>query len=81
MRLSEVQVHAFLQAITCPVLLVSANEGWPHDPKLSSARVQAVSNIEQVLIEGHHHVHLDNPAGVAAVVTPFLAPLFQAASA
>jgi pimeloyl-ACP methyl ester carboxylesterase len=81
MRMSEEQVHAFLRAIACPVLLISATEGWPHDDKLMRARMQSVPNIEQVTIAGRHHVHLDDPEGVAELVIPFLRPLLEAASA
>jgi pimeloyl-ACP methyl ester carboxylesterase len=81
MRMSEEQVHAFLQAITCPVLMVSATEGWPHDEKLMRARIQSVANLEHVTIAGRHHVHLDDPEGVAELLIPFLRPLFEAANA
>lgn len=78
MRSTEEQVHAFLRAISCPVLLVSASEGWPHDAKMMRAREGAVAKLERVLIQGRHHVHLDDPEGVAALVIPFLRPLFEA---
>lgn len=81
MRLSEEQVHAFLQTISCPVLLVSATQGWPFDAKLMGARMQAVANIELAQVPGYHHVHLDDPERVAGLVIPFLSPLFDAASA
>ncbi|PRP93127.1 Tropinesterase [Enhygromyxa salina] len=78
MRLSEEQVHAFLTAIECPVLLVSATQGWPHNGKVVAERIAAIRDITAVEIEGRHHVHLDDPAGVAALVIPFLKPLFEA---
>ncbi|PRP93569.1 alpha/beta fold hydrolase [Enhygromyxa salina] len=81
MRLTEAQVQAFLHAISCPVLLVSATEGWPHDAKLMRARVDAVANLETVQVQGRHHVHLDDPEGVAAVVIPFVRPLLEGVSA
>lgn len=74
-RLTEEQVHAFLLAIRCPVLLVEATQGWPHDPKLAEARFAKVASLERVKVEGHHHLHLDDPDAVAAHVIPFLAPL------
>ncbi|KIG14194.1 hydrolase, alpha/beta fold family protein [Enhygromyxa salina] len=81
LRLTEEQVRAFLVAIKCPVLLVSASEGWPHDPKLMRARVEAVATLEIAQIQGLHHVHLDDPEGVAALVIPFMRPLVEDAGA
>ncbi|NVB37164.1 alpha/beta hydrolase [Pseudenhygromyxa sp. WMMC2535] len=72
LRLSEAQVHVFLRAIACPTLLVRASEGWPHDAALARARVACIPALELVTLDGHHHVHLDEPEAVAAVALPFL---------
>ena len=71
-RFSEVQVQAFLRAITCPVQLVCADQGWPVDPELQGSRRDAVPTLKLVALKGHHHLHLDDPAAVAAHVGPFL---------
>jgi pimeloyl-ACP methyl ester carboxylesterase len=73
LRLSETQVLAFLEAITCPVLLVSASEGWPYPPAIMAGRVAAVGDRTRVELPGRHHLHLDDPATVAEVVISFLA--------
>lgn len=73
LRLSEDHVLAFLRAIRAPVLLVSATEGWPHDPALFARRVEAVADLSHVTLPGHHHVHLDDPDPVAAAIVEFLA--------
>ena len=73
LRLSEAQVHAFLSAITCPVLLVSASQGWPHDPAVIRERAEAVANLRHLELPGHHHVHLDEPEPVTAALVEFLA--------
>jgi pimeloyl-ACP methyl ester carboxylesterase len=75
MRLTDGHVTAFLSAIRCPVLLVAATDGWPHDAKQFEALVAAIATLERVTLVGHHHVHLDDPEAVAAQVIPFLAPL------
>lgn len=75
MRLTEAHANAFLTAIRCPVLLVAATDGWPHDPKQLQARAAKIATLEHVTVAGHHHVHLDDPELVAAQVIPFLAPL------
>ena len=71
MRMTEVQVGSFLTAIRCPVMLVEATQGWPHDAKLAEARYAKLPTLERVRVNGHHHVHLDDPEAVAAHVIPF----------
>lgn len=73
LRLSEAQVFAFLEAIRCPVVLISANEGWPHDQAALRGRVAAVADLTHVQLAGHHHVHLDEAEAVAAALVEFLA--------
>jgi pimeloyl-ACP methyl ester carboxylesterase len=74
-RMTEEQVLAILRAITCPVLLVRASEGLPFAPNAHSARVAALRQAEVVELPGGHHLHLDTPEPVAAVIGEFLAPL------
>jgi pimeloyl-ACP methyl ester carboxylesterase len=75
MRLTEAHANAFLAAIRCPMLLVAATDGWPHDPKQLDARASKIATLERVTVVGQHHVHLDDAQLVAAQVIPFLAPL------
>lgn len=71
-RMTEAQVEAFLRAIACPALLVRARPGMPIDESLAAARIAAVAGLQVAALPGGHHVHLDDPAAVAAVVGPFL---------
>lgn len=71
-RLSEEQVHAFLRAIRCPVLLVLATQGWPRDVEVMRGRVEAVESLTCVELPGHHHLHLDDAEPVAAAIISFL---------
>lgn len=75
LRMSEEQVLAFLRAIACPVLLVRGSEGFPFAPKPESARVAALRDARLVELPGGHHLHLDTPAPVAAVIRELLEPL------
>ena len=72
-RLSEEHVIAFCKAITCPVLLISAQEGWPFPAALMQARAQAIANLRHEHLAGKHHFHLDTPEPIAALVRPFFA--------
>lgn len=71
-RLTEPQVEAFLRAITCPTLLLRAEPGMPIDEKYLEDRVRLIEPLQLVRHPGGHHVHLDDPTGVAAHVLPFL---------
>lgn len=73
MRLTEAQVLAFLRAIACPTLVVRARPGMPFDEAQAAARVEAIADVRVAEVAGGHHVHLDDPAAVAALVGPFLA--------
>lgn len=77
LRLTEDQVLAFLQRIDCPAMLVGATRGWPHDPKRLEARIDAVDSLSRVVLDGCHHLHLDDPEPVAEA----LRPLFETADA
>lgn len=72
-RLTEAQVSAFLRAIACPTLVVRARPGMPFDEAQAAARVQAIADVRVAEVAGGHHVHLDDPAAVGALVGPFLA--------
>jgi pimeloyl-ACP methyl ester carboxylesterase len=67
------QVEAFLRAITCPTLLVRAEPGMPATEAYFAGRAALIADLTWSRLPGGHHVHLDDPAAVAAVVGPFLA--------
>lgn len=72
LRFTEAHVQAFLRRIRCPALLVAAERGYPFDTEMVEARLAAVPSLKVARVPGGHHVHLDDPAAVAAVVAPFL---------
>jgi pimeloyl-ACP methyl ester carboxylesterase len=73
LRMTEPQVEAYLRAIACPTLLVRAVPGMPADPAYFEGRAKAIADLTLVTRPGGHHLHLDAPEAVAAVVGPFLA--------
>lgn len=76
-RFSERQTHAFMSQISCPTLLIRATDGWSYDEKVMAARVAKVADLQLAELPGHHHLHLDAAAEVAALVRPFLRPLLE----
>ncbi len=73
MRLTEEQVLAFLRRITCPTLVIRATEGFPFSPSAWRARLDGVPTLQLQTLPGRHHLHLDDPEPVAAVIARFFA--------
>jgi len=71
--IAEEQAKAFLRAIVAPTLLVKARRGLLNRLNFIDSRIKAVQQIEVVELPGGHHLHLDEPQPVAAVILDFLA--------
>lgn len=73
-RLHEAQVLAMLAGIRAPTCLVLAEPAAPYlvEPALS-VRIAAVADIDVTRLPGSHHLHLEDPAPVAAVFNEWLA--------
>ncbi len=63
---------AFLRGITAPVLLITAEDGTLRKRIYFQPRCNAIKDLRMVTLPGHHHLHLDNPAPVAAAISSFL---------
>lgn len=72
-RLTEDQVLAFLRAVSCPVLAIRPNDGWPVPEDIINRRLDAFADLERLEVEGGHHVHLTHPERVADQISEFLA--------
>jgi len=73
--LTDDQVEGFVNAISCPTLLVTAKDGWPARDQLVIERRIAILSDKGLLkheeVEGSHHCHADPqhaPTVVAKVV-------------
>lgn len=56
------QVDAYASAITCPVLLLEAEHGWPVKPGDYATRKQILEDkrlLTHKVLPGSHHMHLD----------------------
>ena len=72
-RLTREQVHAFIGAITAPVLMVLAETSPFGGTDLYKEMIAAFANIEVVRLPGGHHLHLEGAeAEIAARVRRFL---------
>lgn len=76
--LTVAQVDGFCAAITCPVLVVQAEQGWPSSAEDFASRralLEAKGLLQVVRLPGSHHLHLDpeTASAVGDCVAKFLA--------
>lgn len=73
-RMTEAQVDNLLAAIACPTLAIFADPAQPYLPDaLRRHRVALLPQGRMLTLPGGHHLHMQQPAEVAAAITGFLA--------
>ena len=68
MSFDESQVLAILRAVKAPVQIIRGANGLTLGDETMAARLAALRGPNVTTLEGGHHVHLDRPAEVAAVI-------------
>ena len=68
----EDELRAMFKAIEAPVCLIRAKQGVPYPESTFQGRAQSIKNLTIHELEGGHHVHMDNPAPVAKIISQFL---------
>lgn len=63
---------AFLKAIAAPVLLIAGEDGTLRKRPYFQSRCEVIRHLQTVTLPGHHHLHLDHPAPVAAAINRFI---------
>lgn len=72
-RMIEDQVRDLLQHIECPTRVIYADPPPPYFPEaLRRARAALLRHGELVVLPGTHHLHMEDPATVAAAIGDFL---------
>ncbi len=75
-RMTEGQVCDVVSAIQCPTQVIYATPAQPYFPEPErSQRAALLPDGRLYMLEGHHHVHMDQPAAVAQVILDFIADL------
>ena len=73
-RMTEAQVEDLVAGIECPTRAIFAEPAQPYLPDdLRRRRVALLPHGELVVIPGGHHLHMQQPAEVAAAIGDFLA--------
>ena len=71
-RLSEGQIDNLLQAIACPTQVIYATPAQAYYPEpMRSQRLQHLRDGRLAVFPGNHHLHMEDPAPVAAVIERF----------
>ena len=72
-RMTEAQVDDLLAGITCPTLALFADPPQPYLPDAARRRrVAALPRGRMEIVPGGHHLHMQQPQAVAAVLGDFL---------
>lgn len=74
-RLSEAQLARLVAGIACPTTVVYADPPQAYFPEpLRTQRAALLPDGRLHVLAGTHHLHMEDPAAVAAWVLPFLRP-------
>jgi pimeloyl-ACP methyl ester carboxylesterase len=71
-RMTEDQLHDVLKDVKCETLVVRAKDGIVLDEQLWNRRLQRLTNCRQVVLSGHHHLHVSNATEVSQEIRLFL---------
>lgn len=75
-RMTEEQVCDVVSAIQCPVQVIYATPAQAYFPEPErSQRAALLPDGRLHTLPGHHHVHMDDPEAVAAIIRDFIAAL------
>ncbi|WP_282298352.1 alpha/beta hydrolase [Stenotrophomonas sp. PS02289] len=73
LRMSEAQIDNLLAAIECPTQVIYASPAQSYYPEpLRSERIKLLRDGRMAVFPGTHHLHMEHPGTVAAVITAFL---------
>jgi pimeloyl-ACP methyl ester carboxylesterase len=70
---SPEQSAAILRHVACETLLLSASQGALAGWEGLASRKTCLQRLEHVELAGRHHLHMESPQAVAAVINPYLA--------
>lgn len=75
--MTETQVRDLVRGIECPTRVIHADPPQPYLPEpLRSERVALLAHGDLVVLQGGHHLHMEQPAEVAAAIADFFQGAF-----
>lgn len=73
LRIHEELILEWLSAIECPTLLIAAEPSPPYfDEATRTRRIASVRELQQIVLRGNHHLHMENPLAIATSIRTFL---------
>ena len=73
LRVDEAFIRAWLRALEVPTFVLCADPSPPYfGSALRDARLAEVPDAQLALLAGGHHLHMEQPEAVAALLRPFL---------
>ena len=71
-RMTEGQVRDLIANIECPVRVIYADPAQPYFPEaMRRERAAALRNGEALVLAGTHHLHMEDPRGIADAIGGF----------
>ncbi|MGQ3888897.1 alpha/beta fold hydrolase [Legionella sp. CNM-1927-20] len=67
----EDELKQLFKAIEVPVCLIRAKQGVSYPKEIFQSRAQCLRDLIVHEVQGGHHVHMDNPAPVANLISQF----------
>jgi pimeloyl-ACP methyl ester carboxylesterase len=71
-RMTESQVQVLLKQIASPVLLIASSESLNGLRMNMHARLKAIDDFQLEVIDGGHHIHIEQPEKVSNLINHFL---------
>lgn len=68
----EDELRGMFNVIETPVCLIRASKGVAYPENIFVSRAQSIRELTIHEVQGGHHVHMDNPAPVAKIISQFL---------
>lgn len=68
----EDELRTMLKALQVPVCLIQAEQGIRYPQEILQKRAEYIANLTIHKVKGGHHVHMDDPAPVAKIISNFL---------
>ena len=73
-RFMEAQIEALVAAVSCPMLVIDAEEGLlsHFPPQQAEARLALFAKARRVTLPGRHHLHMQTPQPVGEAIGQFI---------
>jgi pimeloyl-ACP methyl ester carboxylesterase len=68
----EDELRSMFKSIETSILLIRAQKGVPYPETIYQERAECIKNMTLEMVDGGHHVHMDDPKPIARLIETFL---------